>query len=120
VDYMVSPTDERPFTHKLKGVSPTGEQNSNIEIIKDNINNIYTPQKDFLFLGELENVKLSLKEKEKLNETLGEDTTNSLIQDLSFYLASTGKKYKSHYATLLNWARRKTQNINNKSITLIK
>lgn len=28
------------------------------------------------------------------------------IDDLSFYLASTGKTYKSHYMTILSWARK--------------
>jgi hypothetical protein len=28
------------------------------------------------------------------------------IENLSNYIASTGKSYKSHYATIRNWARR--------------
>lgn len=28
------------------------------------------------------------------------------IERLSGYIESTGKRYKSHYATILNWARR--------------
>lgn len=28
------------------------------------------------------------------------------IERLSSYVASTGKKYKSHYATIRNWARK--------------
>ena len=49
--------------------------------------------------GELKNVKLTKEEYLKLEEK------NLLhkIDDLSFYLDSTGKKYKSHYATLLKW-----------------
>ena len=27
------------------------------------------------------------------------------IEKLSCYISSTGKKYKNHYATILNWAR---------------
>ena len=30
-----------------------------------------------------------------------------LIEELSSYLASSGKRYKSHYATLINWRKRK-------------
>jgi hypothetical protein len=67
--------------------------------------------------GEFRNVYLaeneifSLKEKVKDYEIL--------IEDLSRYIASTGKKYKSHYATLLSWQRRRTNGEKNKSISLI-
>ena len=33
----------------------------------------------------------------------------SQIENLSSYMASTGKRYKSHYATILNWDRRDKQ-----------
>jgi hypothetical protein len=51
--------------------------------------------------GELKNVKLTKEEYSKLEEK------NLLhkIDDLSYYLDSTGKKYKSHYATILKWGR---------------
>ncbi len=62
-----------------------------------------------LSYGEFENVKLQLEEFQKLVEKLGEQNTNLLIEELSGYLASTNKRYASHYATLLNWARRKIQ-----------
>ena len=29
---------------------------------------------------------------------------NARIEKLSLYIESTGRKYKSHYATILNWA----------------
>ena len=32
------------------------------------------------------------------------------IERLSSYVASTGKKYKSHYATIRNWARKDKEN----------
>lgn len=66
--------------------------------------------------GEFGNVVLSEDEYTKLISALGEEITNGLIAELSGYMASTGKKYKSHYATLQNWARRKIQE-HNKSIT---
>ena len=34
------------------------------------------------------------------------DCYEEYIEKLSSYLAQTGKRYKSHYATLLNWIRR--------------
>jgi hypothetical protein len=57
-------------------------------------------------LGEFQNVKLQEQELAKLNEAFGEDGAKELIERLSGYIASKGKKYKSHYATILNWARK--------------
>ena len=37
------------------------------------------------------------------------DDADALLEELSSYLASSGKKYKNHYATLLNWRRRKSK-----------
>lgn len=57
--------------------------------------------------GEFEKVLLLDDEKEKLIEKLGEKNTNILIAELDTYIASKGKRYSSHYATMLNWAKRK-------------
>lgn len=59
--------------------------------------------------GEFKNVKLTKEEHQKLIENFGENNTGILIEELSSYIASKGKRYSSHYATLLNWARRKYQ-----------
>lgn len=48
--------------------------------------------------GEFENVFLSVDEFQKLKSKLGAET-ESYIERLSNYIASSGKKYKSHYAT---------------------
>lgn len=63
--------------------------------------------------GEFQNVSLKEDEYNKLVEKFGESNTKLLIEELSGYIASTNKKYASHYATLLNWARRKVQQHNN-------
>lgn len=57
--------------------------------------------------GEFGNVKMTTAEFEKFVQAVGADRANALIEELSSYLASSGKRYKSHYATLLNWGRRK-------------
>ena len=57
--------------------------------------------------GEFQKVKITTDEKSKLDEKYGRAATSILIDELDQYLESTGKKYKSHYATLLAWARRK-------------
>jgi len=56
-----------------------------------------------------------------LKDSLGEVRTNELIEELGGYIASKGDKYKSHYATIKNWAKRKgsNQNIKTKGITII-
>jgi len=46
------------------------------------------------------------EEFEKLKTQFGEKGTNERIENLSQYIASKGKKYKSHYATILTWERK--------------
>lgn len=53
--------------------------------------------------GEFENVLLSEQELNKLKTRLGEESSR-YIERLSNYIASSGKRYKSHYATILTWA----------------
>ena len=56
--------------------------------------------------GEFQNVKLTGEEHRKLVDSLGERDAKESIERLSPYLAQTGKRYKNHYATILNWNRR--------------
>lgn len=60
--------------------------------------------------GEFKNVKLKKEEYTKLTNLFGEKNTAVIIEELSAYMASKGKRYSSHYATLLNWGKRKIQN----------
>lgn len=53
--------------------------------------------------GEYKNVLLADDELEKLKAEYADYLDR--IERLSSYLASTGKTYKSHYATIRNWAR---------------
>lgn len=71
--------------------------------------------------GEFENVLLSDEEYSKLLQS-NQHNLGEVIEELSGYMESTGKRYKSHYATLLNWLRRKgsgTKNYKQKSISMI-
>lgn len=54
--------------------------------------------------GEYKNVKMSDPELEKLQTEFPMDWENR-IEKLSSYIASTGKSYKNHLATIRNWAR---------------
>ena len=55
--------------------------------------------------GEFQNVLLTEDELAKLKEKFP-STWEQKIENLSQYIASKGKNYKNHYATILNWARR--------------
>jgi len=55
--------------------------------------------------GEFANVLLTDEEHAKLQEMFGPEAVG-LVKRLSVYIESTGKRYKSHYATVLNWKRR--------------
>lgn len=51
-------------------------------------------------------VFLTPKEYEKLINEIGENPTKEYIKDLSLYIQSKGRRYKSHYATILAWYRK--------------
>ena len=53
--------------------------------------------------GECQNVRLTDEEHKKLIDK----GYAGLIEELSLYIASKGDKYKSHYATVLQWARKR-------------
>lgn len=73
---------------------------------KDNIISEDKPKK----LTFLDYVKLTSEEFEKLKETLGsEETVNDFIFRLNSYIGSKGKKYKSHYHTILSWSRKENK-----------
>ena len=59
--------------------------------------------------GIFENVLLSQDEYLKLKEKFKD--YQDKIDNLSSYIASKGVKYKSHYATILNWSRKDDKNI---------
>lgn len=57
--------------------------------------------------GEYKNVLLSDSDLEKLKTEFPSDY-DARIENLSSYIASTGKSYKNHLATIRNWARKET------------
>lgn len=89
-------------TQKERKGNAKGTQKENLlyKETREQINNIDSKQK----YGEFKNVLLTSEEYTKLCQNL--DDADGLIERLSAYIESTGKKYKSHYATLLNWDRR--------------
>ena len=94
--------DDQPNDQPVTSQRPASDQpvttNKNVKNVKNvkNINkNIY---------GEFKNVLLSDDELAKLKANI--PNYKEYIERLSEYMASKGKKYKSHYATILAWSRK--------------
>lgn len=77
--------------------------------------NIDISSKEETRYGEFKNVKLLKEEYDKLISKFGESDTSQRIENLSIYMASKGKKYTSHYAAILSWARKEPKQIQDKS-----
>ena len=75
----------------------------NNNIINNNKNN-----NKYNIYGEFKNVRLTDEEYKKLEEK----NLLPYIEKLSSYIASKGKKYKSHYATILTWSRKENKSNN--------
>jgi hypothetical protein len=71
------------------------------KIVKDKIVKDIIPKKKY---GEFQNVLLTDEEYEKLKVKFNSSLAG-MIENLSAGIASKGYKYKSHYATILNWDR---------------
>ena len=78
-------------------------------------NNIMPTKKIKKTYGEFQNVFLTDEEYEKLKEK----NLLPLIETLSSYMASKGKKYKSHYATILTWNRKEKKESNNTDVEYV-
>lgn len=97
-----SPTDDQPMTNH----SPSTNHKEELKELKEvkEVKNKDLKENIKRKFGEFKNVLLTDEEYEKLlNQNL-----DYMIEKLSCYLESTGKKYKSHYATILNWSRKES------------
>ena len=72
----------------------TNNNGNNVE----NGNNVKKEYMDVVFLTD--------NEYKKLVKEFGESLTKEKIEGLSLYIQSKGKKYESHYATILAWDRK--------------
>ena len=70
--------------------------------VNDNVNDNVNEGHKSVY-GEHKNIKLTENENLKLQTKLGLDIYNQCIEKLSSYKKSTGKKYKSDYATFNTW-----------------
>ena len=79
-------------------------------LVEDSINKEKNNKKEKIVrhkFGEYKNVLLSEEDVEKLKKEFPTDWV-ARIENLSSYIASTGKVYKNHLATIRNWARKET------------
>ena len=92
------------LTSKITYKQPATNQQLTTNNNDNNENNenksIYPRKKKF---GEF--VFLTDEEYGKLVETDGKEFTDACIERLDNYIGSKGKKYKSHYRTILSWVR---------------
>ncbi len=84
-----------PSRNNLDGVKKTSTQFSLVK---------YSLRKGKHTFNEF--VKLTKNEHTKLIEKFGERGTNEWIERLDNYIGAKGKKYKSHYRTILMWAQK--------------
>lgn len=84
----------------------SSNQNSQSSSSSSSSNKEKINKKEKEIFGEFQNVKLTADEFEKLKNQFGEQGTKQRIENLSSYIASKGKKYSSHYATILTWERK--------------
>lgn len=83
------------------------DKDKDIDIDKDIEKEIYKEKEEKPTkhkYGEYNNVLLTDDELQKLKTEYSD--YEERIDDLSFYMASKGAKYKSHYLTILSWARK--------------
>ena len=80
----------------------------NISVSKDTDSEPVKQKSEKHKYGKFNKVLLTDDEYRKLQEEYPD--YNQKIDNLSYYLGSTGKSYKSHYMTILNWARKDKAN----------
>ena len=97
--------DNLVYQMDTNGIHRLGKDSIGKDIKKE----IYKEKKKY---GEFENVLLTDDEYHKLEES----NLLPYIDKLSSYIASKGKKYKSHYATILTWYRAEQKNKNEKPL----
>ena len=103
--------DEKEINQQVTNNQPTiNQQVTNNQPHLKNVKNVKNVKKEKNIyirpaLGEFENVLITEEELEKLKERFPYDWEDK-VERLSEYIQSKGKRYKSHYATILAWARK--------------
>jgi hypothetical protein len=113
-DVFETPQDSEKQTVEKQGVENLPveilpvENQGQINTNRVNTEKVNTKRENTKYIrhkyGEYNNVLLTDEDMEKLKAEFPNDY-NSRIDNLSMYIASTGKTYKNHLATIRNWAR---------------
>ena len=96
------PSIPRPTPDQLQSKSHTSKvKQSKVKQskVKQSKVNKHIQKKQFL-----DNVFLTESEHSKLLERFGQNETRIWIEKLDSYIGSKGKKYKSHYKTIISWS----------------
>lgn len=105
---LTVPIDEKINTSRRKdqwGIDEkVKENNTSINTTSTNKREIYKEKDDRLTLGEFKNVRLTFKQLDSLKDKFAD--WEDRVERLSAYKASSGKRYKNDYATILVWARK--------------
>jgi rubrerythrin len=114
--YLTKPPDLNKFTdlgfiengwrHVGVTLASNGSQRDSPEAKAETEKNRIEESRNMPAYGQFKNVKLTDDEFTKLKGQFGIEDAKRRIEALSEYLSSKGKKYKSHYATILTWARK--------------
>jgi len=96
-DSYINKISNKALTKHQQSTNKALTTNKNVKNVKNGKNG-KKKYIDVVFLTDIEY--------DKLVEELGEPLTKEYIKDLSLYIQSKGKKYKSHYATILTWHRK--------------
>lgn len=71
-----------------------------------------------ILYGEYKNIRLTDEEYQKVKDKL-QSHTDTMIEKLSRYIKSSGKDYKDHYVTILNWYEQDKGKLSQKNIQSI-
>jgi len=103
--------DHAEATSKSTSQLTNKQQTNNKQITTNkNVKNVKNPFKEKINKKKenkkqyLDGVLMTEEEHQSLVDRFGESSARKMIENLNNYILSTGKKYKSHYHTLLVWA----------------
>lgn len=71
-----------------------------------------------ILYGEYKNIRLTDEEYQKVKDKL-QSHTDTMIEKLSRYIKNSGKDYKDHYVTILNWYEQDKGKLSQKNIQSI-
>ncbi len=112
-NYRSSEKPEDPYSEKPEDINTTRDNTkkeynggSTTQILPDTAKEKKEPPSKEVKKKYSEFVRMTEKEYKKLVDDYGEKIAKDFIERLNDYIGSKGKRYKSHYYTILNWMRR--------------